>query len=41
MSGLSETEALKTWTPLLLVLGGVSLLMTILLSYALPLTNIT
>ncbi|MEO2027835.1 MAG: SLC13 family permease [Fuerstiella sp.] len=41
MSGLSETEALKTWTPLLLVLGGVSLLMTILLSYVLPLTNVT
>jgi gluconate:H+ symporter, GntP family len=41
MSGLSETEALKTWTPLLLVLGGVSLLMTILLSYALPLANVT
>ena len=41
MSGLSETEALKTWTPLLLVLGGVSLLMTIFLSYALPLTNVT
>lgn len=41
MSGLSETEALKTWTPLLLVLGGVSLLMTIFLSYALPLANVT
>ncbi|MEO2016819.1 MAG: SLC13 family permease [Fuerstiella sp.] len=41
MSGLSETEALKTWTPLLLVLGCVSLLMTILLSYALPLANVT
>jgi H+/gluconate symporter-like permease len=41
MSGLSETEALKTWTPLLLVLGGVSLLMTILLSNVLPLVDVT
>ncbi|MGB4736706.1 MAG: hypothetical protein WBH50_00885, partial [Fuerstiella sp.] len=38
MSGLSETEALKTWTPLLIVLGTVSLMMTIFLSYVLPLT---
>ncbi|MDA1229696.1 MAG: SLC13 family permease [Planctomycetota bacterium] len=37
MSGLTEKEALKTWTPLLLVLGCVSLLMTILLSVVLPL----
>lgn len=39
MSGLTETEALRTWTPLLVVLGTVSLGMTILLSYLLPLTN--
>jgi GntP family gluconate:H+ symporter len=38
MSGLTETEALKTWTPLLLVLGTVSLIMTILLSMIMPLT---
>lgn len=37
MSGLTEAEALKTWTPLLLVLGTVSLAMTILLSIVLPL----
>lgn len=37
MSGLSETEALKTWTPLLATLGVVSLLMTILLTKVLPL----
>jgi GntP family gluconate:H+ symporter len=37
MGGLTEAEALKTWTPLLLVLGTVSLLMTILLSSVLPL----
>ena len=37
MSGLTEAEALKTWTPLLLVLGSVSLAMTILLSIVLPL----
>ncbi len=38
MSGLTETEALKTWTPLLLVLGTVSLITTILLSIVMPLT---
>lgn len=37
MSGLTETEALKTWTPLLAVLGCTSLLMTILLTRILPL----
>lgn len=36
MSGLTEAEALKTWTPLLMVLGTVSLLMTIFLSIVLP-----
>ena len=40
MSGLTETEALKTWTPLLIVLGTVSLLMTIFLSNVLPLTSV-
>jgi gluconate:H+ symporter, GntP family len=38
MGGLTETEALKTWTPLLLVLGTVSLITTILLSIVMPLT---
>lgn len=37
MGGLTEAEALKTWTPILLVLGGVSLIMTFLLSMVLPL----
>lgn len=41
MSGLSETEALKTWTPLLAMLGVVSLVMTIILSFALPLTSVS
>ena len=41
MSGLSETEALKTWTPLLAMLGIISLVMTILLSFVLPLTSVT
>lgn len=36
MSGLSETEALKTWTPLLATLAIVSLGITILLSKVLP-----
>ena len=37
MGGLTETEALKTWTPLLLVLAVVSMAMTILLSNVMPL----
>ncbi|MCA9063172.1 MAG: GntP family permease [Planctomycetaceae bacterium] len=37
MSGMSEPDALKTWTPLLIVLGTVTLLTTILLTYILPL----
>lgn len=41
MSGLTETEALKTWTPLLMVLGIVSLLTTILLSFVMPLVSAT
>lgn len=36
MSGLTEEEALKSWTPLLLVLGSTSLAMTILLSIIWP-----
>lgn len=39
MSGLTETEALKTWTPLLAVLGCTSLLMTIFLTRILPLVG--
>ncbi len=36
MSGLTETEALKSWTPLLIVLGCISMAMTILLSMVFP-----
>jgi H+/gluconate symporter-like permease len=36
MSGLTEAEALKSWTPLLCVLGTVTLIMSILLSIVLP-----
>lgn len=39
MSGLTETEALKTWTPLLAILGCTSLAMTIILSRVLPLAG--
>ena len=41
MSGLSETEALKTWTPMLASLGVVSLIITIILSMVLPLVSVT
>lgn len=41
MSGLSETEALKTWTPLLALLGVVSLTMTIILTKLLPLVAVS
>lgn len=37
MSGLTETEALKTWTPLLLVLAAVSMGVTVVMSMVLPL----
>ncbi|QDT96118.1 GntP family permease [Gimesia aquarii] len=38
MSGLTEAEALKSWTPLLIVLGFTSLATTILLSIVWPMT---
>lgn len=38
MSGLTEAEALKSWTPLLIVLGFTSLVTTILLSIVWPMT---
>lgn len=37
MSGLTEVEGLKTWTPLLFVLGVTGMLVTLLLSQILPL----
>lgn len=39
MGGLTETEALKSWTPLLLVLGFTSMAMTLLLASVLPLAG--
>lgn len=38
MSGLTEIEGLKTWTPLLFILGVTGLLVTLVLSQILPLT---
>ena len=40
MSGLTEAEALKSWTPLLLVLGTVGLVVSLVLALALPLTSL-
>ena len=40
MSGLTETEALKSWTPLLLILGIVGLVVSLLLALALPMTTL-
>ncbi len=37
MSGLTEAEALKSWTPLLVVLGVTSFIMSVILSIVLPL----
>jgi H+/gluconate symporter-like permease len=37
MSGLTEAEALKSWTPLFAVLGVTAFLMSVLLSFVLPL----
>jgi gluconate:H+ symporter, GntP family len=39
MSGLTEAQALKTWTPLLIVLGVVSFAMTVLLTQIMPLNS--
>ena len=36
MGGLTETEALKSWTPMLVVMGLVSFAVTVLLSQVLP-----
>lgn len=38
MGGLTEKEALATWTPLLIVLGLVSMVMTLILATVMPLT---
>ncbi|MCH9653616.1 MAG: GntP family permease [Planctomycetes bacterium] len=38
MSGLTETEALKSWTPLLIVLGCTSMATTILLTIVFPMS---
>ena len=37
MGGLTEKEALQTWTPLLIVLGVVSMVMTLILATIMPL----
>jgi GntP family gluconate:H+ symporter len=38
MGGLTEKEALQTWTPLLIILGIVSMAMTLILATIMPLT---
>jgi gluconate:H+ symporter, GntP family len=39
MGGLTEVEALKSWTPMLVVLGTVTFLMTLLLARVMPMTS--
>ena len=39
MGGLSETQGLKTWTPMLAILGIVSMLMTLILANLMPMTG--
>lgn len=39
MGGLTEKEALSTWTPLLMILGCVSMAVTLLLSQVMPLVD--
>ncbi len=41
MSGLTEAEALKSWTPLLIVLGVVGLVVSLILAVFLPLTSLS
>jgi gluconate:H+ symporter, GntP family len=38
MGGLSEVDTLRTWTPLLAILGGVAMGMTLLLATLMPMT---
>lgn len=37
MSGLTELEALKSWTPMLVVIGVTTLVMSVILSIVMPL----
>jgi hypothetical protein len=37
MGGMTEVEGLRSWTPLLAVVGVTAMLVTLLLSVALPL----
>ena len=39
MGGLTETQGLKTWTPLLAILGIVSMVMTLILANVLPMAG--
>ena len=39
MGGLTEEEGLKTWTPLLVILGLVSMAVTLVLSTVMPLAG--
>jgi len=39
MGGLTEVESLKSWTPLLCVLGIVSMIMTLILATVMPMTG--
>jgi GntP family gluconate:H+ symporter len=38
MGGLTETQALKTWTPLIAIVGTVAFIVAVLLAWLLPLT---
>jgi H+/gluconate symporter-like permease len=40
MGGLSELDTLKTWTPLLVLLGVVSMAMTVVLAVLLPMAPV-
>jgi GntP family gluconate:H+ symporter len=39
MGGLTEREGLSTWTPMLVILGFVSMAVTLLLATIMPLTS--
>ena len=39
MGGLTETETLKTWTPLAAIVGAVAFVMAVLLAWLLPLNG--
>jgi hypothetical protein len=39
MGGLTELQTLRTWTPLLALIGVIAMTMTVILAWLMPLTG--